>query len=621
MAEIMFEEYKSIILSLPKKKRLSRILSDIGCDLPIFYGVVAPKNSMETEKWYVTDIHQINKSNDLSYPYADAPRSSVRIFLANKEGLNIHDRVFFSVSDGRFQYSSELFEIQRIVTISSVLGKSSYKAEDFDYETLITIAAAFSPTGIDAIDQIERRVDGYRQTLSDLEDSMEQASPQIDRINETLEKIKDPGDLERLASYSSKVTDTLDRLTRDHLPSTEYLDDLNLKWAELQKQAAVTLETIDKVTRRLSDVQHEFIDAYPETKHLIVPGDKREVAYSELDTVKKRLKYAYPEEKIKLFMTALNTVQIIALCGKPGTGKTTFAEQMSRALGACFHLVEVQNNWTDRSDLLGYYNPANKTYQSTDFLEALLEAKADLKTNGENAHLHIICLDEMNLSRIEYYFATFLSLLQRSEDERWISLLPSDADCSIKEGKSEEQLAELSKLGRYSRFLLPENVRFVGTLNMDDTAQFLSPKVIDRSIFIEFDLETVYEENSSDDLNDDLYFPYTAFCKEQSSVDEVESVTALLKALYPIAPRLLTYLRKMWPAFKSLSADDPSVSFADAVMMSKILPSVVRKLKDVQGNAIEIPDILKRSRNRYQEGIERGNLLHHYDAEIWSYWE
>lgn len=189
------------------------------------------------------------------------------------------------------------------------------------------------------------------------------------------------------------------------------------------------------------------------------------------------------------FITALNTNQIITLHGAPGTGKTTYVSRISNALGAKLTMIPVQNNWTDSSDLMGYYNPIEKQYLSTPFLDAILDAWDDHVKNKDNAHLHIICLDEMNLSRIEYYFATFLSLLQLEPEERKIQLLPRDVEAKVK---------EYPDLERYKTFILPPNVRFVGTLNFDETATIPSPKVVDRSFYIDFDNVTTGELKKQD---------------------------------------------------------------------------------------------------------------------------
>ncbi len=77
-------------------------------------------------------------------------------------------------------------------------------------------------------------------------------------------------------------------------------------------------------------------------------------------------------------------------------------------------IIPVQSSWTDKQDLLGYFNTIEKRYVPTPFLEAVLAAR-------ESEGLHLICLDEMNLSHIEYYFAELLSA--REQDGR-VDLYP-----------------------------------------------------------------------------------------------------------------------------------------------------------------------------------------------------
>lgn len=641
MGRITFEEYKEKIESLPKEERLKTIFADVKCNFPIFYGRVSQGKPKELGNghcdWFITDIHCID-NNNLYYPYdwietqpygkLFTSKSVNRIYFTsgNEKNIENDEKVFFSVRVGRMKQQNELFQAEKIRRVSDVLGKTDYTAaEDFNLESFTAIISAFKSTGIEEIDKIFAYIDDYKNTVDELVQSMTKISPSIDKLNEMLNRIEDPKpqELEKLAEYSLNISKVLDRLKDERLPDDEEFEKQNQQWTSLNEKVKNTLAEIAESKEELSTVITKFGRAYPEAKYLIVPSDKRELSLSELETIGKRLEYNYSKDKIRLFLAALNTTQIVALCGRPGTGKTTFAEQMAQALGACFHLVEVQNNWTDSTDLLGFYNPTNQTYQSTPFLEALLAAKADWERNGNNARLHIICLDEMNLSRVEYYFATFLSLLQRPEGKRMITLLPNDADPSIiKEGEDEKIPAWQEKLFRYARFELPSNVRFVGTMNMDDTAQFLSPKVVDRAIFIEFDGKIVPEENDNC-LSEALYFPWTDFSKPKAAPEEVSACIKKLNTFSIIAPRMENYIRTMWPVYKVLSEDESKslAEFTDMILLSKILPSTVHKFKDESGNDIEIADDLAMSKIRYKDGITRGNAIHHYDTEIWSYWE
>ncbi len=113
-------------------------------------------------------------------------------------------------------------------------------------------------------------------------------------------------------------------------------------------------------------------------------------------------------------------------------------------------ICSVQPSWRDRTELFGYYNDFTKKYTKTEFLKTLYEAHyyEDMK---------VVILDEMNIARVEYYFAEMLSLLEMPrEDERYFSVVSSQADndpLKMKEGK----------------VWIPSNVWYVGTINKDKT--------------------------------------------------------------------------------------------------------------------------------------------------------
>ncbi|MDU3520906.1 MAG: AAA family ATPase [Clostridium saudiense] len=223
-------------------------------------------------------------------------------------------------------------------------------------------------------------------------------------------------------------------------------------------------------------------------------------------------KLYYSEEILEQFYAGLCTNQLIVLSGQPGTGKTSLVEGFCNAISAKLTIISVQPNWTDNQDLLGFFNPIEGTYISTTFLDAIIEAE----NNPEQ--LHIICLDEMNLAHVEYYFSEFLSKLQ-SEDKKitlYSEYLYNEARSEVLEKiefliekseannyKTEEKINLLkfidfeeynklkkkwNSLNRYRyEIKIPDNIRFVGTINKDETTKNLSPKVIDRSYIIEID--------------------------------------------------------------------------------------------------------------------------------------
>ncbi len=110
----------------------------------------------------------------------------------------------------------------------------------------------------------------------------------------------------------------------------------------------------------------------------------------------------YTNYQIRNFLTLLKTHDIIVLSGLSGSGKTQIVKAFAEALGGVAKIIPVKPNWTSSDDLTGYYNPLQMSFLPTPFTEAIVEA-----IHNPN-QLYFICLDEMNLARVEYYFADFL---------------------------------------------------------------------------------------------------------------------------------------------------------------------------------------------------------------------
>ncbi|MGB5056063.1 MAG: AAA family ATPase, partial [Nitrospirales bacterium] len=128
----------------------------------------------------------------------------------------------------------------------------------------------------------------------------------------------------------------------------------------------------------------------------------------------------YPRALLANFFALLQTGDLIILSGLSGSGKTNLVKSFANATGNVAHVIPVKPNWTSAEDLTGYYNPLQRAYVTTPFLDALRAAEADPE------RLHIICLDEMNLARVEYYFADFLSAMEERSKDPVIDLYSDD---------------------------------------------------------------------------------------------------------------------------------------------------------------------------------------------------
>ena len=181
-----------------------------------------------------------------------------------------------------------------------------------------------------------------------------------------------------------------------------------------------------------------------------------------------RLKLYYDIEDIRKFIAGLAVTKLIILQGMSGTGKTSLAYAFGEFLDNTSTVVPIQPMWKERTDLIGYYNEFTKRFSETTLLKKMYEA-------NYSKDVYITVLDEMNIARIEYYFAEFLSLLELPTPEgRYLDVVsdkwPNDP-----------------KLFRNGQIKLPDNMWFVGTANNDDSTFAISDKVYDRAMVLNLD--------------------------------------------------------------------------------------------------------------------------------------
>jgi len=176
----------------------------------------------------------------------------------------------------------------------------------------------------------------------------------------------------------------------------------------------------------------------------------------------------YSIDDIRRFVAALGVSKIAILQGMSGTGKTSLPVAWGKFTKVQTAVIPVQPMWKERSDLIGYYNEFTGKFNESMILEKLYEANKSDK-------IFIIVLDEVNIARVEYYFAEFLSLLELPTVEERI--LEVTSSISKKDPK------EL----RGGKLLLPDNVYFIGTANNDDSTFAISDKVYDRSMIMNLD--------------------------------------------------------------------------------------------------------------------------------------
>ena len=185
-----------------------------------------------------------------------------------------------------------------------------------------------------------------------------------------------------------------------------------------------------------------------------------------------RMNLYYDIRIIRLFVAALASTRLVILQGISGTGKTSLPYAFGKFLENDAQIASVQPSWRDRTELYGYFNEFTKRYNEPETLKKMYEATY---TND----VYFTILDEMNIARVEYYFAEMLSILEMPSRAEWvIDLVPT-------------QWANDPKHLMGGRFRLPENMWYVGTANNDDSTFTISDKVYDRAIPINIDSKGV----------------------------------------------------------------------------------------------------------------------------------
>ena len=181
-----------------------------------------------------------------------------------------------------------------------------------------------------------------------------------------------------------------------------------------------------------------------------------------------KLKLYYSIDDIRRFIAGLTVTKIIILQGMSGTGKTSLAYAFGEFLDNKSTVVPVQPMWKERTDLVGYYNEFTKRFNETTLLQKMYEA-------NYSKDIYITILDEMNIARVEYYFAEFLSLLELpNPDRRYLDVVSDEWDNDPLQLKG-------------GRIKLPNNMWFIGTANNDDSTFAISDKVYDRAMVMNLD--------------------------------------------------------------------------------------------------------------------------------------
>ena len=302
--------------------------------------------------------------------------------------------------------------------------------------------------------------------------------------------------------------------------------------------------------------------------------------------------FTYENGLIENFYLSLKSKPFVILAGTSGTGKTRLVRLFAEAVGATpengrYKMVPVRPDWSDSSDLFGHVD-LNGNFVPGAIIDFVKKAELD------GSYPYFLCLDEMNLARVEYYLSDILSVIETRD---------------FKDGRIQSSPlidhtyygADTAAAGRYGTVLLPENLYIIGTVNMDETTFPFSRKVLDRANTIEFsfvDLMPNFEtvtSNSPQALNLNNTFLKTEFLllsqcsKESESVSgyclELQKINKILQQAnahvgYRVRDEIVFYLlnNKKYDLL-------PEEQAMDNELMQKILPRI-------QGSSLSVKTML-----------------------------
>ncbi len=273
-----------------------------------------------------------------------------------------------------------------------------------------------------------------------------------------------------------------------------------------------------------------------------------------------KLRLYYSEKMIRLFVSAIASTKLVILQGISGTGKTSISLAWGNFVKHPSCVASVQPSWRDRTDIFGYLNEFTKKFNETDFLAYLYES-------GYTDEIYTVILDEMNLARVEYYFAEMLSILEMHSTKDWKieivqSSWPTDPKKLIK-----------------GKLQIPPNAWYIGTINNDDSTFMVTDKVYDRAMPIDINEKGIaFEPDDVDAL--DVNYSYlnglfekamTDYAISPSTLKKIEDMDDYTIKHFRVAfgNRIVKHMRKFVPVYVACGGDETEA--VDYFMAKKVL--------------------------------------------------
>lgn len=420
----------------------------------------------------------------------------------NIQGLSLfkneHDRVMrcFNILQGVVEFDNERNRF------FNMLMKTSKFQEFFNTYINNNLESILANYRKDLFSSVKKEKDREQKELERINSEIAQKKKVLNTLKnkveaegQSAEVLKDTSaaaarDTQIQVKVKGKIVSSEDHETL----KSEYRKLMN-EYESLKKQVGELRRTKDNIDEELNhsfaDLSSRYLEMHSMLKAFTTPRQVKESGFNfdsgvpsviNIDNINKGRKRYIEEllssmksygrsisvEKLVSMVVTIAQNQFTILAGLPGSGKTSFVKTMGKALnlGNRLHTIPVARGWTSQRDIMGYWNSLTSSFQPapTGLWELLTTLDAEKDMNGVTPA--ILLLDEMNLSSPEHYFSSFMQL--------------ADADTA-----AERKIFTGSPEKAY--LTIPSYLRFVGTVNSDDTVNIMSARMLDRSAVILFD--------------------------------------------------------------------------------------------------------------------------------------
>ena len=349
--------------------------------------------------------------------------------------------------------------------------------------------------------QVQEKLSELKGEKESIKKQQEDLNLQQQNLNQEAEKLA----VERTREIQEQIEAKQKQLTRDNQSLADRTKQFLARQEQLKQQESQLLEIRQQIEPYRLAVPAEII-SNQSIESLQLPNKLGAKWHQQLQKEGLQVSRNIANSFLISALSGFYSGGIVLLNGSVGVGKTSIVKHSAKLIGGSCAIIPVRPAWIEPADLLGFFDPIHEIFRPTSFLTALKNAETDRE------RLNLICLDELNLAKIENYASDLLSKLEYSRESREFDDLDGAGDANSlllfsgdietelwQEVKylEEQQSLESNQKARQQRLQMflqkwrshqpvPQNMILLGTLNSDETTYDLSPKVIDRSYTITY---------------------------------------------------------------------------------------------------------------------------------------